>query len=722
MKRLFLLILAVLTVLGSLSPAAFASGETQVSDPETLAADYLRAVSGQHPNMLYTEEDLPALREKLGSGMSAMAYSAMKTLAAKYFSLSASPYRYAGSGISGRALQLHVATLTFCGEMMQDSVGQKYIDHAVKILVSAAEVGSLAVYKQENDALCIGDFGCAYAIGYDWLYKYMTDDQRKTVYDEMMEIGQWLYTASTTGKVPETGAIAYWAEDSAHRSAWNWNTVAHTALGMISMAAGEHPEWLARSVVRLEAYLEHAKNADGLPYEGMSYTGYGMRMLVIMDASFAAHTGVSLVDAYPDVRNFTEYLMWATLPGGKEALTINQSNDFGNISVPFYLATRYGQSEGLWAILRAYGLEKGRVDTLTTVWAGNGFDLPQLVVFDNKELQSAKPETDGMKIFGTEEVLMRSGFGEAGDSLVSLRIRAGHPSIWHHMDCGSVTFHALGQSFIVDLGVGSKEANQHNGLLINGKGTGDATRAKLLSAEEIADGVYLASVDLAPAYTTVRPKSCVRTLLFADGETPYIFVLDQAGSGGRAMTGTSTWYVAEDAAVKETDKGTYIKGSGKSACYVYAFASGDTAGTAYVEKLHAIRVTQADAAEIATGVLFASTKDAAKAPEVTCIYGEEGGMEITVLRRGFDGAEYTDSITASASGVHFVTEREAPEAIPETSADTAAVTEVQMETTAAESDTPEKEERVPPVIFAIAAGIGAALVIAAAVLLKRKKK
>ena len=113
MKRLLLLILAVLTVLGSLSPAAFASGETQVSDPETLAADYLRAVSGQHPNMLYTEEDLPALREKLGSGMSAMAYSAMKTLAAKYFSLSASPYRYAGAGISGRALQLHVATLTF---------------------------------------------------------------------------------------------------------------------------------------------------------------------------------------------------------------------------------------------------------------------------------------------------------------------------------------------------------------------------------------------------------------------------------------------------------------------------------------------------------------------------------------------------------------------------------------------------------------------------------
>ena len=722
MKRLLLLILAVLTVLCSLSPAAFASGETKVPDPDTLAADYLRAVSGQHPNMLYTEEELPALREKLGSGVSAMSYSAMKTLAAKYFSLSAAPYRYVGSGISGRALQLHVATLTFCGEMMHDSVGQKYIDHAVKILVSAAEVGSLAVYKQENDALCIGDFGCAYAIGYDWLYDYMTESQRKTVYDEMTEIGQWLYTASTTGKMPETGAIAYWAEDSAHRSAWNWNTVAHTALGMISMATGEHPEWLARSVVRLEAYLEHAKNADGLPYEGLSYTGYGMRMLVIMDASFAAHTGVSLIDAYPDVQNFTDYLMWATLPGGKEALTINQSNDFGNISVPFYLASRYGQQEGLWAILRAYGLEKGKIDTLTTVWAGNGFDLPQLVVFENKELQSQKPAAGGMKIFGTEEVLMRSGFGDAGDSLVSLRIRAGHPSIWHHMDCGSVTFHALGQSFIVDLGVGSKEANQHNGLLINGKGTGDATKAKLLSAEEIADGVYLASVDLAPAYTTIRPKSCVRTLLFADGETPYIFVFDQAGSGGRAMTGTSNWYAAEDAVVKETDKGTYIKGSGKSACYVYAFAPGDAAETAYVDKLHAIRVTQADAAEIAAGILFATTEDAAKAPEVTCAYGEDGSMEITVIRRGTDGAEYTDSITASAAGVHFVTEKEEPEVIPETSADTTAVTEAQTETTAAETDTAEKEETAAPFWIAIAAGAGAALVIAAAVFLKRKKK
>jgi len=722
MKRLLLLILAMLTVLCSLSPAAFASGEKNVPDPDTLAADYLRAVSGQHPNLLYTEEELPVLREKLGSGVSAMAYSAMKTLAEKYFSLSAAPYRYTGSGISGRALQLHVATLTFCGEMMQDSVGQKYIDHAVKILVSAAEVGSLAVYRQENDALCVGDFGCAYAIGYDWLYDYMTDEQRKTVYDEMTEIGQWLYTASTTGKVPGTGEIAYWAEDSAHRSAWNWNTVAHTALGMISMATGEHPEWLARSVVRLEAYLKHAKNADGLPYEGLSYTGYGMRMLVIMDASFAAHTGVSLIDAYPDVQNFTDYLMWATLPGGKEALTINQSNDFGNISVLFYLASRYGQAEGRWAILRAYGLEKGKVDTLTNVWAGNGFDLPQLVVFENKELQSRKPESGGMKIFGTEEVLMRSGFGDAGDSLVSLRIRAGHPSIWHHMDCGSVTFHALGQSFIIDLGVGSKEANQHNGLLINGKGTGDATKAKLLSAEEITDGVYLASVDLAPAYTTIRPKSCVRTLLFADGETPYIFVFDQAGSGGRAMTGTSNWYVAEDAIVKQNDKGTYIKGSGKSACYVYAFASGDTAETAYVDKLHAIRVTQADAAEIAAGVLFAATEDAAKAPEVTCAYGEDGSMEITVIRRGTDGAEYADSITASASGVRFATEKEEPQGIPETSADTTAVTEVQAETTAVKTDTAEKKETVPPFWIAIAAGVGAAMVIAAAVLLKRKKK
>lgn len=41
---------------------------------------------------------------------------------------------------------------------------------------------------------------------------------------------------TTLKKIPATGKRIHWSKASAERSAWNRNTVTHTALGMISIS------------------------------------------------------------------------------------------------------------------------------------------------------------------------------------------------------------------------------------------------------------------------------------------------------------------------------------------------------------------------------------------------------------------------------------------------------------------------------------------------------
>ncbi|MGM9652066.1 MAG: hypothetical protein ACI3XP_00315 [Eubacteriales bacterium] len=725
-RKLTSLTLGAVLTLSSL-PCAAAEQPTSVPDFSAIASAYLAQSKSVHPSILFSEEDLPSLREKAEAGVSKTAFTAMRTLADSYMRVSAAPYKFVGGGISGRMLQLQIATLAFYGHLLGEE-GAAYREHAAALLVSAAEQASLEVCLKENDALAVGDFGCAFAIGYDWLFETLDETQRGLLRGRMEELGAWLYEASVTAKQPGTGARVYWCEDNPTRSAWNWNTVAHTALGMISMVTGEHPEWLERALVRIGDYLRYSKNEDGLPQEGLGYTGYGMRMVVLIDATLLARTGTSLIDFYPDVQHYPDYLRWATLPAGRAAIDTNQSNSLGNISVPFYIASRYGQAENLYAILEGYGIAYGDPAPLTSVWGGDSFDLPQLIVFEDQALTPSQPSDGGMNNFGGQEVICRTGFAPAseGDSiaLASMRVRAEYMSIWHHPDCGSVTFHALGQSFVIDLGAGSREAAQHNALLLGGTGTTNADKATLISAETIADGVYLVSVKISPAYQKVKVKDYTRTMLFVDGETPYLYVFDRTESA-KALDGALNWYTGKTNTVSPLKTGGMrISGDGRAVCDMYVFEPSGEAKLTAKDKTPGVNVLLPASDNFTVGTLFASAPGINRLPSVTGEFSEDGVLCVTVVRTDKDGTAHTDTILSGTAGtVSFTTAARAPETSAEETETTVPPEETEAESSipAAPEDT-ENASTSSPLPWLVAGGAALLLAAAAAFAVRKKKK
>ncbi len=687
MKR-FLCSLLLLGLLLCLFPALTLSAmaaETEPSDNTALTAIYMEAAKEQHPSILFTKDDLPSLRNKTEDGMSKAAYTALETLANDYKSLNASPYTFRGRNISGRALQLHIATLAFYGHMKGKIDGKSYLEKAKDILLSAVEQADLEACYKDNEQLAIGDFATAFAIGYDWLYDYMTENEREKVKNRMFELGEWIYTASITETEPMVGGKtehAYWAEDNPTRYAWNWNTVIHTGLTLISMATGEHPEWMARGLDRIEGYFKYAKNEAGMPHEGFSYTGYGMRIAIVIEATLVSHTDVSLVDRYEDVRDYLTYYTWAQLPKtGTGAINTNQSNSLGNISIPYYLANRYQSEEALWAIMAGNQLLDGGVGTLAQPWSGDSFDLPQLIVFENKALKPKEPATGGMIDFAGQEVLMRSGFSHKNSiehSLASVRIGAKY-TIWRHPDAGHVTFHAFDQSFLIDLGSGKREANQHNGIFYGTSYPKDTLRAALTEAREVAEGAYMVTVDLSNAYDSVLEADAVtRTVIYVNGNSPYIFIYDNLVTR-QVLDATANWYTADTNQITETEAGLRIQGAGDAVCDAYLFDEKDRgsfsvgasgAFTSNIPKNRGFRI----------GHLFASAASADLAPTVESKYNEDGVLTLTVTYKDSEGKEQTDTIVASDSGVTYRSTARGP---LEQSTDTERMTEATAEETTA---------------------------------------
>ena len=68
------------------------------------------------------------------------------------------------------------------------------------IAVSAAEQSSAAEYAATNDHLSVGDGGHAFAMAYDWLWPYLTGEQRKLLRDKVEDFGAWLYRCWGSGK------------------------------------------------------------------------------------------------------------------------------------------------------------------------------------------------------------------------------------------------------------------------------------------------------------------------------------------------------------------------------------------------------------------------------------------------------------------------------------------------------------------------------------------
>lgn len=653
--------------------------------PSEVASDALDAIAKkQHPYLLYENDEVPALKEKIKSGYSQKAFTIIEKTVSSCMNRGFTVAKGA-NGTIGRQLQYCVMYLSTYAMLVDQ---ESYAYKAVEQVTSCATQGSVDVYASINDALCVGDFGYAYALAYDVLYEYMTTEERELVKAEMEEIGDWLYKNSS--------AINTWGADEEARKAWNWNVVTHGALGMISLSLGDHQEWLTLSVERMQGYYQYSVDSTGAGMEGLHYIGYALNTLAPFDNAIYRLTDIELMDDFPAFQSMTYWsMLYMTVPQGGDQVAINQGDSLGNYSGPFYIINRYSQSTALWAFAHTYSLEGD--GEFNTEYIGNGWSAPAIIYFEDQSLEETAPteEKNPLLVSYDKGLVVARDSWDNDASMFTFTCGKGYQGCWNHPDDSTFTFHARGESYIIDLGANYKASSDHNVVLIDGKGMdyegGPTMREGVIEENKalLNGALYLRGNNIS-SYKNQKLKSSIRQVIYSGGDVPFVLVYDFVRKDGSDHTFNVNFFTNPSATVLAAPDGDYamIIGTSGEICYAIPYSpEGATISFSTVNSVPCL-TTELNASYMRQATLFIMAEPDGEMPEVE--WSTEGKNMTVTITRTVNGQKETETYTLSLEDlVDFTTTQEIE--IPVETTETEEI--VVVETTAA-PEIIETEEKV----------------------------
>lgn len=390
------------------------------------------------------------------------------------------------------------------------------LDHDSRYLERAKrELMNVAALKDWNRMhfLDTAEITHAFAIGYDWMYNDLSEQERSILRKAMIEKGlkQGLSAYRADGKVP----WGYWVH-----ARHNWNQVCNGGMVLGALAIADEDPKLAEEI------LEHALKSIRLPMaefapdgawaEGPAYWSYATQYNVFLLAGLKSALGTDLgLAATPGFSRTGMFPIYYTGPLG---LTFNYA-DAGDKSQPdeqmFWLAREYDQPVFAWH-------EKQYLDRIKAVglwWLDTRWDSPAELPLD-------------AYFRGAELAFLRSAWQEPDALFVGFKGGDNHAN-HSHLDLGSFVFDALGVRWAVDLGkdsyklplyfdtyLGSRwryyrlRTESHNTLLIDGNNQGRKAKAAIIKFHSSPDRAIVIT-DLTEAYGQ-KAKSVKRGLAMVD--------------------------------------------------------------------------------------------------------------------------------------------------------------------------------------------------------------
>lgn len=388
----------------------------------------------------------------------------------------------------------------YCGWAWRTTGDVRFRDRVIR------ELDAACALKDWNPShfLDTAEMSTAVAIGYDWLFPVLNEEQRKRYEDTLLAKG-----LRVVGKVhPKT---AWWTGATN-----NWSQVCGTGMALAAEAVKERDPELCAALVKhgdeLIAKCEHFYLPDGAYPEGPAYWHYGTNYHVML---FAARESLGQPVKVPAVlKGSGDFMMHVVGPTGVD-FNFADGNAGQEIPSPAqsWIATKFkdkAQAGHLRSMLEA-GLKRGigggttddrRFFPLHLLW------LPEAPAGKSEGALSARFEGEQSFVF------LRSGW--ASDA-AWLGIKGGTGAANHgHLDAGSFVFEAGGRRWFHDLG--SDNYNMpgyfgkqrwdylrlnnfsHNTLVIDGRLQAAPEEGCPVSAILHDDTLRAAAVDLRRAY------------------------------------------------------------------------------------------------------------------------------------------------------------------------------------------------------------------------------
>lgn len=326
------------------------------------------------------------------------------------------------------------------------------IEYASKVREILLAVSSFSDWNPSH-FLDAAEMGLAVAVGYDWIYDKLSDDDRNIISDAVLVN---LFRASETGN------------KKFYNDAHNWNSVCNAGLITASLAFYENfPYYFAEHIERSLASLPLAMSAyapDGVYPEGFSYWEYGTEFQLVLNEALKSVFGHDAkLSHYPGFWESARFITHMQAPSG---MCFNYA-DCSSAVKPLLSLFRFAQLLDdpsvayleYWKISRLPDNFKslGRLAPLTFIMAASD---PRMV----EKSRTSTPKGGALFLSGEVPLfLYRSDWRRTNATY--LGVKGGSASSNHaHMDAGSFVYEFDGVRWSSDLGMQSYESLEKEGL------------------------------------------------------------------------------------------------------------------------------------------------------------------------------------------------------------------------------------------------------------------
>lgn len=532
-KHLISMILVIALIIGIMPVSAFAENEYSY-DSQT--EDYGSFIDGSHvisdmidkngmyghPRIIMTDEKFAKLRSHIGDGsVTATLLAKLQYEADRLIDKPVSEYEIP-DGIrlleTSKTIQRRVAALAMAYNVFGD---EKYAVRCYQELEAACAFEDWNPYHFLDPA----EMCTAFAFGYDWLYDWMTPEQRYNLRSNIIEKGLEQVMNDYTGKVhwnssatSETDRSYTWYQD---KEGDNWQLVCTGGTNLAALAIGDEEdaseiasEVITHGYKKAYAFIRRAYSAqDGTYSEGLGYWDYATYYLGLQASALISATGTDYGFAdYDGIRRSADFIryMSSNTPKSFSFGDDGDSRDTG--WAVFQWFGEYYNSPDMSAI-RLKKLTNESFNYLDALW-----------IDEDKMSDSGNKGSTDWGCVGASNASFRNTWDESG---IVAALHAGTNNyLYHsHYDLGSFYLEYNGSRFFTDLGNEKDyelynrqysyriKPEGHNTIVINPtEGTDQLEGANCLITEFREGAKAYAVTDLTEAYEPNGAQSVVRGL------------------------------------------------------------------------------------------------------------------------------------------------------------------------------------------------------------------
>lgn len=404
----------------------------------------------QHPRLILKKGDIEVVKQKIEEDQPLrIMHDIIERRTNDFISAEPTRYKMVGKRLLGRCRAV-LERVCYCSYMYLVSGDELYAQRAEKEMLAAADF----VSWNPSHFLDVGEMTAALAIGYDWLYDWLSPESRKVIEDAIIEKG---LRASDNKR--------WWS-----KSHNNWNQVCNGGLVMGALAVYERVPDEAQKIIaealQNNPVAQAVYGPDGVYPEGFGYWEYGTWYEVMLIESLRTALGTSCdLEKVPGFLESAKFMNFMVTPTGA---TYNFS-DCGNPSnminpLLYWFAHETGDMSLVWQDReKLLGEERIR---------GINRQAPIAMLFASRcNTKDIKPIKEKFWAgVGSHPVfLYRSSFANSTDSY--LGVKGGSPMNSHaHMDSGSFIYEWGGVRWAVDLGNQDYHSLESKGIGIWKKG------------------------------------------------------------------------------------------------------------------------------------------------------------------------------------------------------------------------------------------------------------